>query len=190
MDMGESWMSFSGWPKDLPTCHPPYSFQFRGLNTYHPESWMEGSLEMKGTWASKSGCQVLSSGATVDFLCHQSHLRDPVQNKNVNTLFNHQDKTFLSSMIYQIVMGLLICYLMLHFFELMNIHRSQGPWGPLPHLYQGPHQEKRSIRGLQVNSHTGQGLTAIEESTILMKKLNYMKLPFLKIKMKWLSAFS
>lgn len=99
-------------------------------------------------------------------------------------------KLFFSSMISQTVMGLLICYLMLHFFELMNIHRSQCPWGPLPHLYQGPHQEKRSIRGFQVNSHTGQGLTAIEESTILMKKLNYMKLPFLKIKMKWLSTFS
>ena len=57
-------------------------------------------------------------------------------------------------MISQIVMGLLIYYLMLHFFELMNIHRSQGPWGPLLPLHQGPHQEKRSIRGLQVNSHT------------------------------------
>ena len=57
-------------------------------------------------------------------------------------------------MISQTVVGLFICYLMLHFFELMNIHRSQGLRGPLLHLHQGPHQEKRSIRGLQVKSHT------------------------------------
>lgn len=88
----------SGWPKKtfLSTICHILSSSGRWIHITQNPEWR--SLEMKETWASKWGCQVLSPGATVDFLCHQSHPQKywgaQCKIKMWILLFNHQDKTF------------------------------------------------------------------------------------------------
>ena len=81
--------------------HPPSAIFFPVLGAECISSRvLDRGLEVKGTWASKSGCWGLSAGPMVDsLLCPPSGpaselLRAPVQNENVGTLFKHQDKTF------------------------------------------------------------------------------------------------